>query len=183
MYCVDPLGRRRVLVSTVWGMSVGLLAVAVAFIWIPVNTDTLELTSSSGIHAPAIAVLVFIVWFVVFYGVSVGNTAWMSTDFFPIEVRSMGTMFLTCSCWGSNIIVSSTFLSMMKAMTPSGAFGFYATICFIGWLLIIFFYPEVSGLTLEEIPRVFEHGFGVKYSRELRKQRKLDAKAASGQMA
>ena len=52
---------------------------------------------------------------------------------------------------GSNIIVSSTFLSMMKSLTPSGAFGFYAAICGIGWVLIILFYPEVSGLTLEEV--------------------------------
>lgn len=183
MLAVDPFGRRKVLVSTVWGMAAGLLAVAIAFVWIPVDTNTLELKSTTGIHAPAIAVLVFIIWFVFFYGVSVGNTAWMSTDFFPMEVRAMGTMFLTCSCWGSNIIVSSTFLSMMKAMTPSGAFGFYACICGLGWVLIYFFYPEVSGLTLEEIKTVFEHGFGVKYSRELRKQRKLEAKAAEGQQA
>lgn len=173
MMCVDPIGRRRVLVSTVWGMSAGLLAVAVAFSFIPIDTSTLEVTASaSQIHAPAIAVLVFIIWFVFFYGVSVGNTAWMSTDFFPMEVRAMGTMWLTCCCWGSNIIVSSTFLSMMKGITPVGAFGFYAAICGLGWVLIYFFYPEVSGLTLEEIKQVFEHGFGVKYARQLRKDRK-----------
>lgn len=61
---------------------------------------------------------------------------------------------------------------MMKSMTPSGAFGFYAAICGIGWVLIYFFYPEVSGLTLEEIGEVFEHGFGVSYARQLRKDRK-----------
>ncbi len=171
MMTVDPIGRRRVLISTVWGMSAGLLAVAVAFHFIPVNTHTLVLEATT-VSAPAIVVLVFIIWFVFFYGVSVGNTAWMSTDFFQMEVRAMGTMWLTCSCWGSNIIVSSTFLSMMKGMTPSGAFGFYAAICGIGWILIYFFYPEVSGLTLEEIHEVFEHGFGVKYARQLRKERK-----------
>ncbi|KAK4539875.1 hypothetical protein LTR36_010269 [Oleoguttula mirabilis] len=171
MMTVDPIGRRRVLVTTVWGMSAGLIAVAIAFHFIPVNTKTLVLEASS-VTPPAIVVLVFIIWFVFFYGVSVGNTAWMSTDFFPMEVRAMGTMWLTCSCWGSNIIVSSTFLSMMKSMTPSGAFGFYAAICGIGWVLIYFFYPEVSGLTLEEIGEVFKHGFGVKYARELRKERK-----------
>ena len=171
MMTVDPIGRRRVLVSTVWGMSAGLLAVAVAFSFIPINTKTLELTQNT-VSPAAIVVLVFIIWFVVFYGVSVGNTAWMSTDFFPMEVRAMGTMWLTCSCWGSNVIVSSTFLSMMKGMTPSGAFGFYAAICGIGWVLIYFFYPEVSGLTLEEIGEVFKHGFGVKYARQLRKERK-----------
>lgn len=176
MLTVDPFGRRRVLISTMWGMSAALAAVAVAFVWIPIDRHTLELTSTTGIHTPAIVVLVFIILFVFFYGVSVGNTAWMSTDFFPMEVRAMGTMWLTCSCWGSNIIVSSTFLSMMKGLTPSGAFGFYAVVCFLGWVLVYFFYPEVSGLTLEEIRQVFEHGFGVKYSRELRKQRKAEAK-------
>jgi MFS transporter, SP family, solute carrier family 2 (myo-inositol transporter), member 13 len=95
MMCVDPIGRRRVLICTVWGMSAGLLAVAVAFHFIPVNTKTLALEATT-VSAPAIVVLVFIIWFVFFYGVSVGNTAWMSTDFFPMEVRAMGTMFLTC---------------------------------------------------------------------------------------
>lgn len=94
MMTVDPLGRRRVLICTVWGMSAGLLAVAVAFHFIPVNTQTLDLEANT-VSAPAIVVLVFIIWFVFFYGVSVGNTAWMSTDFFPMEVRAMGTMFLT----------------------------------------------------------------------------------------
>jgi SP family myo-inositol transporter-like MFS transporter 13 len=135
-----------------------------------VDTETLAVEATKP-SAAAIVVLVFIVWFVIFYGVSVGNTAWMSTDFFPMEVRAMGTMWLTCSCWASNVIVSSTFLSMLKAMTPSGAFGFYAATCGIGWILIYFFYPEVSGLTLEEISEVFQHGFGVRYARQLRKDR------------
>ena len=97
MMCVDPLGRRRVLISTVWGMGAGLLAVAVAFSFIPIDLDTLELQTDK-VSAPAIVVLVFIIWFVFFYGVSVGNTAWMSTDFFPMEVRAMGTMWLVSVC-------------------------------------------------------------------------------------
>lgn len=175
MMCVDPIGRRRVLLSTVWGMAAGLMAVAIAFSFIPIDRSTLELKNKV-VTTPAIIVLVFIIWFVAFYGVSVGNTAWMSTDFFPMEVRAMGTMWLTCSCWGSNIIVSSTFLSMMKGITPCGAFGFYAAICGIGWFLIYFFYPEVSGLTLEEIREVFNHGFGVRYARNLRKERREEIK-------
>ena len=83
MMLVDPFGRRKLLICTVWGMSAGLLAVAVAFSFIPVNTKTLVLEATT-VSAPAIVVLVFIIWFVFFYGVSVGNTAWMSTDFFPM---------------------------------------------------------------------------------------------------
>lgn len=73
MMAVDPIGRRRVLVTTVWGMSAGLLAVAVAFSFIPIDPDTLELQSNS-VSTPAIVVLIFIIWFVFFYGDSVGNT-------------------------------------------------------------------------------------------------------------
>jgi MFS transporter, SP family, solute carrier family 2 (myo-inositol transporter), member 13 len=62
--------------------------VAIAFHFIPVNLETLELEATN-VSTPAIVVLVFIICFVFFYGVSVGNTAWMSTDFFPMEVRAM----------------------------------------------------------------------------------------------
>ena len=171
MMVIDGVGRRRLLLCTAWGMSAGLIAIAVAFKFIPVDQTTLKL-QTSGTPPGAIVVLVFIIWFVVFYGVSVGNTAWMSTDFFPLEVRALGTMWMTCCTWASNVIVSSTFLSMMEAMTPSGTFGFYAGICGVGWIWIFFFYPEVSELALEEIREVFEHGFGVRYARNLRKERK-----------
>ena len=60
---------------------------------------------------------------------------------------------------------------MMKGITPFGAFGFFAALCFVGWVLIILFYPDMSGLSLEETREVFKHGFGVKYARALRKQR------------
>lgn len=171
MMVIDSVGRRRLLLCTVWGMSVGLIGVAVAFEFIPVNTSTLEVETNE-ITPPAVVVLVFIIWFVIFFGISVGNTAWMSTDFFPLEVRAVGTMWMTCCNWASNVIVSSTFLSMMKAMKPSGTFGFYAAICGLGWIWIYFFYPEVSQLALEEIKEVFQHGFGVKYASSLRKERK-----------
>ncbi|CAH0018738.1 unnamed protein product [Clonostachys rhizophaga] len=172
-FLVDPFGRRRLLIYTVWGMSAGLVAVAVAFSYIPVDLESLELKETGGgPSTPAIVMLVFILWFCVFYGLSVGNIAWMSVDFFQMDIRAMGSMWMTCCNWGPNVIVSSTFLTMMKRLTPSGAFGFYACIVFIGWLLIIFFYPDVSGMTLEEVSHVFEHGFGVKHSRELQKARK-----------
>lgn len=57
---------------------------------------------------------------------------WSATELLPTEVRAMGTMLITCTNWGPNIIVSSTFLSMMKGITPSGAFGFYAALSFFG---------------------------------------------------
>ncbi|OKO95214.1 Myo-inositol transporter 1 [Penicillium subrubescens] len=57
----------------------------------------------------------------------------------------------------------------MANTTPSGAFGFYATVCFFGWVGVIFCYPDVKGMTLEDIREVFQHGFGVQYAREIQR--------------
>ncbi|WYZ38212.1 hypothetical protein EsH8_III_000126 [Colletotrichum jinshuiense] len=175
---VDRVGRRRILLCTVQFMGVFLVVAAVAFKWIPINHD-LSLGEGATVGPPAIIVLVSMVFFVAFYSSGIGNTAWLSSEFFPMEVRAMGTMMLTMSCWGSNIIVASTFLTQMENTTPSGAFGFYAAICVLGWVSIYFCYPEVKNMTLEDIREIFSHGFGVQRAREFQKQMKADRNAAS----
>lgn len=130
---VDRVGRRRILLCTMWGMALFLAIAAVSFHWIPINHDlTLK---SQNIGWPAYVVLTCMIVYVAFYSTGMGNTAWLSSEFFPMEVRAYGTMMLTCSCWGSNIIVASTFLTQMENTTPSGAFGFYAAICFCKYAL------------------------------------------------
>lgn len=69
----------------------------------------------------------------------------------------------------------------MENTTPSGAFGFYAAICFFGWIAVWMCYPEVAGMTLEDIREIFNHGFGVRYARTVQKQQKLDKKAAKAE--
>lgn len=65
---------------------------------------------------------------------------------------------------------------MMKSWTPSGAFGFYAGICFFGWVFVIFFFPECKGMPLEAIREVFGNGFGVGYSKRWQKAHRHDSK-------
>lgn len=86
-------------------------------------------------------------------------------------------MMINIFNWGPNIVVSSTFLTMMKSMTPSGTFGFYAGLCLLGWIFVYCCFPEASNMTLEEVRTVFEHGFGVKYAEQWRKEYKLGQKA------
>ncbi|KAI8721901.1 MFS domain-containing protein [Fusarium sp. LHS14.1] len=172
---VDRAGRRRILLITVPFMGLALVIAAVCFKYIPINHD-LSLAADAEIGWPAIVVLVSMVVFVGFYSSGIGNTAWLSSEFYPMEVRAMGTMMLTMTCWGSNIIVASTFLTQMENTTPSGAFGFYAAICILGWVCIYFCYPEVKGMTLEDIREVFQHGFGVQRAREIQKEMKLARK-------
>jgi len=122
---IDRAGRRRLLLWTMWGTPVCLVVAAVSFHWVPINLKTLAVTSDV-IGWPAYLVLVTMILFVAFYAAGLGCVPWQANEFLPMEVRSVGTMMINIFNWGPNIVVSSTFLSMMKSMTPSGTFGFYA---------------------------------------------------------
>jgi SP family myo-inositol transporter-like MFS transporter 13 len=93
-----------------------------AFHWIPVNHDLTLVNAKVG--WPADVVLICMVFYVAFYLSGMGNTAWLSSEFFPMEIRALGTMMLTCTCWGSNVIVASTFLTQMENTTLAERSGF-----------------------------------------------------------
>lgn len=176
---IDRVGRRRLLLWTMWGMPVSLVVVAVAFHWIPIDLNTLEVTNED-VGAPAYVVLVMLILFVAFYAAALGCVPWQAAEFLPMEVRATGTMLINICNWGPNIIVSSTFLSMMRGITPSGTFGLYAGLSFAGWVFVIFCFPEAANMTLEEVREVFQHGFGVRYAEEWRRQRRRALKEAAG---
>ena len=60
----------------------------------------------------------------------------------------------------------------MARITPSGAFGFYAGLCLLGLLFVIFCFPETAGLSLEEVQVVFRDGFGVRESGRVRREKR-----------
>lgn len=97
-----------------------------------------------------------------------------------LSIRAMGTTLINISNWGRNIIVSATFLTMMRNMTPSGTFGFCAGLSFLSWVFVYFCFPEAANMTLEEVRVVFQHGFGVRYAEEWRRQRKVQQAAING---
>ena len=54
---IDRIGRRRLLLWTMWGMPVCLILAAIAFKWVPIDHRTLQLTNDQ-VSWPAIVVLV-----------------------------------------------------------------------------------------------------------------------------
>ncbi|KAE8379499.1 general substrate transporter [Aspergillus bertholletiae] len=154
---IDRFGRRRML------LCLSLVVASVAFHWIPVNHD-LMVVEKREMGWPNVLLLVSLVVYIAFYAAGVAPISWVGTEFLPLEVRALGTMMNSVTCWGCNIIISSTFLTMMKEMTPSGAFGFYAGICFLGFIFAIFCYAEVHNMPLESVRDIYNHGFGVEIS-------------------
>lgn len=59
----------------------------------------------------------------------------------------------TCLFWAA--VLSITFPRMLAAMTPQGAFGFYAFLNVTALVMIFLWLPETKQRTLEELDYVF----------------------------
>ncbi|KAK9370288.1 general substrate transporter [Lipomyces kononenkoae] len=161
---IDIIGRRRILLCTVWGMSASLVLNAIAFHFLPADA-----TQS---NPWAIVILVAMMLYVAFYAAGIGNVPWQQSELFPMQVRGLGTSMATATNWAGNLIIGSTFLTMMDRITPSGTFGFYAGLCLLGELFIYFFYPETSYLALEDIQGVLKDKFDIKKSNQMSREAK-----------
>lgn len=109
------------------------------------STDGILIENHDYPRSLSILVLFSMLLYVAGYATGLGNIPWQQGELFRLEVRGIGTSICTAVNWGCNLLIAGTFLSLMDAATPSGAFGIYAAFCMIGWLFCWFLYPETSG--------------------------------------
>ncbi|OLL26193.1 Myo-inositol transporter 1 [Neolecta irregularis DAH-3] len=166
LFLIDRVGRRTILIATIWGMAFGLAVAAGAFIHIPLDKDG-HVVATEG-KWPKIVLLGQLL-FVAFYATGIGNVPWQQSELFSMKVRGLGAGMATATNWSANLVISFTFLTLMKAITPSGAFALYAGICLLGWIFVVVLYPETAGFTLEQVQELFIDSFGVKKSIAIRK--------------
>lgn len=143
---VDTWGRRSILLYTVWIMTTGLVLSTMGFAR---NDLTILVTS--------------IIIFVAGYASGMGTVPWASVEFLPLNRRSFGASCISCTNWLTNTVVSMTFLTLLNNIGNEDSMLIFAMFTILAWLFVYFFYPEVKGLTLEEIGKVYENGIDVHY--------------------
>ncbi|KAI0265420.1 general substrate transporter [Gloeopeniophorella convolvens] len=169
---IDIIGRRRILLWSMPGMIFGLVLASVAFHFLTRNTDDVLVDGAHYSHAWSGIVLFSMIAFVASYATGIGNVPWQQGELFSLEVRGIGTSLATTTNWSINLLIGATYLSLMARITPSGAFGFYAGLCALTFVFVVFCFPETAGLSLEEVRLVFRNGFGVHESGQLRRERR-----------
>ncbi len=103
----------------------------------------------------------YLVWllvaYIAFFAVSQGAVIWVYiSEVFPNRVRSKGQSVGSSSHWIMNAIISGTFPLLAKS---SGAypFVFFAAMMVVQFFVVLFFYPETKGISLEQM----QHRLGI----------------------
>ena len=140
MLLVDRVGRRLLMIVGSVGMAVGMFGVA-----------ALAYLDQMGIGS-----LIFILIFVAFYNLSFGPLMWvLASELFPNKVRGQIMAITVVANWGSNLLISSTFPSLLE-FGAGFAYTFYGIMCVLALLFVLKLVPETKGKTLEEIEKYWE---------------------------
>ena len=137
MSVIDRIGRKTLLLIGSVGCVVSLAGVSVVFF--------------SGRHADLL--LGCLVGFIGFFSFSQGAVIWVYiSEVFPNRVRAKGQSLGSFSHWFMNAIVSWAF-PLMAASSGGYPFVFFAAMMALQFFVVLFFYPETKGISLEELQK------------------------------
>ncbi len=138
MSAIDRLGRKTLLLIGAVGTASCLAAVAWLF--------------TSNAHQGALVWL--FVTYIAFFALSQGAVIWVYIgEVFPNAVRSKGQGAGNASHWIMNTIIAMVFPVLVVSIGRSAPFIFFAVMTAVQFLVVLFFYPETKGQTLEALQR------------------------------
>ena len=136
---IDRLGRRVLLFWSLGGMAACLLALAAAFY-----------AGAGG--ALAWMTVISLAADVGFFAIGLGPVFWLLiAEIFPLALRARAMSLATVANWGFNLIVSVTFLDLVRVFGTSGTFLLYAVLSVGALLFVAATVPETKGRSLEQI--------------------------------
>ncbi len=133
---VDSLGRKPLLLLGSAGMGVSLTMMTLA----------LEMARGPIVLVPVLA-------YVAFFGVTLGPVVWVvMSEIFPTRIRGRAMGVATVCLWISCFLVSQFFPYVLDRL---GGYGFliYAAMCVVSFFFVLSCVPETKGKSLEEIER------------------------------
>jgi sugar porter (SP) family MFS transporter len=141
MAVIDKLGRKKLLLTGTVGLILCLTIISILFF--------------TKQH------LAWLVWLLMAYiacfAVSQGAVLWVYiSEVFPNRVRAKGQSLGSFAHWFFNAVISLVFPVMAKA-TGAYPFVFFAAMMVLDFFLVLFYYPETSGISLEQM----QHKLGI----------------------
>jgi sugar porter (SP) family MFS transporter len=144
LFLIDRLGRRPLLLIGITGMVISLFLLGLVF--------------ALGADSAALGVLatVCLALYIASFAISLGPVFWlMISEIYPLNIRGKAMSVASLANWGSNFIVSLTFLLLINALGQTGTFWLYGAIGVVSLFFVYFLVPETKGRSLEQIEADF----------------------------
>jgi len=140
MWLIDRAGRRPLLLTGIAGMVVTLGALGWVF------------HSASRTGALAWLAVISMMLYVASFAISLGPIFWLLiSEIYPLQVRNSAEGLAATFNWGSNLVVSLTFLSLLHGLGAPQTFWLYGLFAIGAWVFSYRLVPETKGHTLEQI--------------------------------
>ncbi|PYT91833.1 MAG: MFS transporter [Acidobacteria bacterium] len=137
MSVIDKLGRKTMLLIGAVGTCLCLAGVAGIFL--------------TGRHEDLLVWM--LIGFIAFFAFSQGAVIWVYlSEVFPNRVRAKGQSLGSFSHWIMNALISWTF-PLMAASSGGYPFAFFSAMMVVQFFVVLFFYPETKGISLEEMQK------------------------------
>lgn len=141
MTVIDKLGRKTLLLIGSVGLVGCLSGLAVIFLT----------------HRHQNYLLWLLIAYIGFFAISQGAVIWVYIgEVFPNRVRAKGQGLGSSSHWIMNASISWIF-SVLFAVSHSVPFIFFAAMMVVQFFVVLFFYPETKGVSLEQL----QHRLGI----------------------
>ncbi|HEY6946980.1 MAG TPA: sugar porter family MFS transporter [Candidatus Acidoferrum sp.] len=137
MSVIDKLGRKTMLLIGAVGTCLCLAGVATIFF--------------TNRHEDLLVWM--LIGFIAFFAFSQGAVIWVYiSEVFPNRVRAKGQSLGSFSHWIMNALISWTF-PLMAASSGGYPFAFFSAMMVVQFFVVLFFYPETKGISLEEMQK------------------------------
>lgn len=137
MSVIDRIGRKTLLLIGSVGTAASLAGVAWIF-WTRAHESWL---------------VGLLVGFIAFFAFSQGAVIWVYlSEVFPNSVRAKGQSLGSFTHWFMNALISGVF-PVLAAHSAAGPFVFFALMMVLQFLVVLAFYPETKGVTLEAMQK------------------------------
>ena len=141
MSLIDKLGRKTLLLIGAVGMTFCLGGVAAVFFT----------------HQHQSSLVWLLVAYIAFFAISQGAVIWVYlSEIFPNRVRAKGQSLGSSTHWIMNALISGIF-PVLAVRSGAYPFVFFAAMMVLQFFVVLFFYPETKGVTLEQM----QHRLGI----------------------
>jgi sugar porter (SP) family MFS transporter len=141
MSVIDQFGRRKLLLTGTTGLTVCLSVVAYVFMT----------------HKHLNWLVWLLMAYIACFAISQGAVIWVYvSEVFPNRVRAKGQALGSSSHWLTNAIISLVF-PVMAGSSGAYPFIFFAVMMVIHFFIILKYYPETKGVSLEQM----QHRLGI----------------------